>query len=225
MHCVLKLQQNAFSLEIKKKSSIVSFFHKEHCRKYSKIYTGFEIHRSCDLRQNEFHILETYNFESLCSLWKVIHNTGIDCSERSSTYRSSLRCTLLILTNKKKFGKQGRKHPPSTLLSSESTWQGGREKEKHSLSSMQTGPCLCMSSSCKAPNTSCKCSITIIQKGKTKPQGSRFPPIGGIYRMSNKISVIWSCLERKVFKKPFITFVQKTLSLSHVADIFLGNDS
>ena len=41
-------------------------------------------------------------------------------------------------------GKQSRKHPPSTLLSSESTWQGGREKEKHSLSSMQTRPCLCM---------------------------------------------------------------------------------
>lgn len=99
----------------------------------------------------------------------MIHNPEISKYwGRSSTYRLHSRCTLLLLRNKKQMrvGKQSRKHPPSTLLSSESTWQGGREKEKHSLSSMQTRPCLCMFSSCKAPNSSCKCSIAPIQRGK-----------------------------------------------------------
>lgn len=42
---------------------------------------------------------------------------------------------------------------------------------------MQTGPCLCMSSSCKAPNTSCKCSITAIQGEKQNHGGADSLPL------------------------------------------------
>lgn len=92
------------------------------------------------------------------------------------TYRLNSRCTLLMLRNKRQMrvgNKKSKQHPPSTLLSSESTGQGGREKEKHSLSSMQTGPCLCMSSSCKAPNTACSApSLPFQGKNKSWEAGS-----------------------------------------------------
>lgn len=55
-----------------------------------------------------------WDWNCVCPIWKVIHNPEInECSERSSTYRLYLRCTLFILRNKRQMrvGKKKWKAP------------------------------------------------------------------------------------------------------------------
>lgn len=52
---------------------------------------------------------------------------------------------------------------------------------------MQTGPCLCMSSSCKAPNISCKCSTTVIQREKQNHRGMGSLPLAAFTRCETKL--------------------------------------
>ena len=187
MHWVQKPQRYIFSFKIKE-ARLCHFSMENTEISILRFIWDAEVHQGLELRLKGFHTLGAEGS------WKCVFYMKNDTQSRnkqifrSSTYRLHSRCTLLLLRNKKQMrvGKQSKKHPPSTLLSSESTWQGGREKEKHSLSSMQTRPCLCMSFSCKAPNTSCKCSIAPIQRGKKQSQEAGSLPLAAFKEYETK---------------------------------------
>lgn len=72
MHCVLKLQRNTFSL---KRSRIVSFFHTEHCSKYSKVHMGYGNPSRVGVKvEGVSYNWGWWGWESVCSIGKVIHN-------------------------------------------------------------------------------------------------------------------------------------------------------
>lgn len=136
-----------------------------------------------------------------CSIWKVMHNPQINkCSKRCSTYRLNLRCTLIMLRNKRQMRVEKRvksTHLPHCCLLKAHDKEG-EKKEKHSLSSMQTGPCLCMSSSCKAP-TQHAVLHGYRPKGKTKPWEAGSLPLAA-FKKYDQISVILVFPEQGVLK-------------------------
>lgn len=96
----------------------------------------------------------------------------------------------------------------------------GEKKEKHSLSSMQTGTCLCMSSSCKAP-TQHAVLHGYHPKGKTKPWEAGSLSLAA-FKNYDRISVMLAFPEHGVLKS-FTACVKQTFL--HVAGMgFLGND-